>query len=356
MRAVVDVHAHLYPPQFGRSEIDAWADASAAAVRAWHAEGGRAGSGGGMPAHAVLSVPESVDDCEAIAAEAARLRERIAAVHGLPPAACGFLPCVGVHPVQPVHAAEADSGSGDVPATPGAMTNRTRCPTLADVDAIRPLLERLHADGQLAAVGECGLDFSPHVLKSARAEWPSAVSDADADTPRAVSDDEIKEAQRAVFARHIELASALGLPLNVHSRNAGHHAVTMLLASQARGVLHAFDGRASHALRAIQASSGALKLSVPACVVRSSVMQDWVRQVPLDALLIETDAPALPSVKGERNSVASYSEVVAYIARAKNVAPDVVEQITSESAGRMFPAVRAWLDACASIDPLSSGR
>ena len=57
-----------------------------------------------------------------------------------------------------------------------------------------------------------------------------------------------------------------------------------------RAVLHAFDGKAHYAQAAAAAG---YYLSVPPCARRSPLMQKWIKRVPLDRLLLETDAPAL---------------------------------------------------------------
>ncbi len=58
----------------------------------------------------------------------------------------------------------------------------------------------------------------------------------------------VKRIQQQVFAKQIELANRFSLPLNVHSRSAGHHAIRMLVEHGAeRAVLHAFDGRPHYA-------------------------------------------------------------------------------------------------------------
>jgi TatD DNase family protein len=63
---------------------------------------------------------------------------------------------------------------------------------------------RQHA-AELVAVGEVGLDFSPHVVGKVHRE----------------EEQRLREVQREVFKQQILLANALGLPVNVHSRSAG---------------------------------------------------------------------------------------------------------------------------------------
>lgn len=87
------------------------------------------------------------------------------------------------------------------------------------------------------AVGEVGLDFSPHVLKpkhqspdssSCLQQHPAAAQPETAGATHeatVLSEEELKEVQRGVFQQQILLANDLGLPVNVHSRSAGHHAV-----------------------------------------------------------------------------------------------------------------------------------
>ncbi|CAM9277826.1 unnamed protein product [Phaeothamnion confervicola] len=106
---------------------------------------------------------------------------------------------------------------------------------LEDIGQMLELMDR-HRD-RLVCIGEVGLDYSPRVL---------------GDDPAAA--ERVKDVQRAVLKLQAEKARALGgLPLNVHSRSAGHHTVSLLqeLGVEA-AVLHAFDGRAVHAERGAQ--------------------------------------------------------------------------------------------------------
>jgi TatD DNase family protein len=131
------------------------------------------------------------------------------------------------------------------------------------------------------------------------------------------------------------LSNELDLALNVHSRSAGHYTVDLLLAAGARRVLmHAFDGKASHAVRA--AESGFL-FSVPPSVVRSEQKQKLVRRLPLGSLCLESDSPVLGPEREARNEPANLTFARDFIARAHGVSPERVDETTSTSARRLFP-------------------
>ena len=86
-----------------------------------------------------------------------------------------------------------------------------------------------------------------------------------------VKGEEDREVQRDIFGQFADLARELDLPLNVHSRSAGRHAVSLLLERGARRVqLHAFDGKLSSALPAVEAG---YFFSVPPSVVRSRLSE-----------------------------------------------------------------------------------
>jgi Tat protein secretion system quality control protein TatD with DNase activity len=64
--------------------------------------------------------------------------------------------------------------------------------------------------------------------------------------------DALRARQREFFQRQARLAAELDLPVNVHSRSAGHHAIAALVEAGARRVLmHAFDGRAGAELKGV---------------------------------------------------------------------------------------------------------
>lgn len=189
-------------------------------------------------------------------------------------------------------------------------------------------LLRAHA-GAVAAVGEVGLDFTPRVL--------AAAPDADVGKAR----------QRAALSGALRLATEAGLPLSVHSRSAGRHALALLseLHPERRddnppAVMHAFDGRPIHAERALAGRPYSLYFSVPPCVARSEQLVRLVKRVPLERLLLESDAPALPTVAGERNEPAEIVRALQIIAAVKGSNVDFVRHVMMQNSLNVFPTLR----------------
>jgi TatD DNase family protein len=121
---------------------------------------------------------------------------------------------------------------------------------------------------RLVSIGECGLDYSPHVL----GERPStSKGQAQANSLPCIGQvhkgkTELKEYQKKIFMEHVQLSKELDLPLNVHSRNAGHYTIDALVEGGCqRAVLHAFDGKEQYVRRGIEAG---FHFSVPPSVVR----------------------------------------------------------------------------------------
>ena len=167
---------------------------------------------------------------------------------------------------------------------------------------------------RLWAIGEVGLDF-----------W-------------IVKDRDDRTLQREIFARFIRLSLDLDLPLNVHSRSAGRHAIDMLVDGGARRVqLHAFDGKFSTARAAVDAG---YYFSVPPSTVRSRQKQKLVSHLPLECLLVETDSPVLGPEAKIRNEPANLSIAVGAIAAVKGIdAADVtaaVAENTRNLYGRIY--------------------
>ena len=185
-------------------------------------------------------------------------------------------------------------------------------PTSLDRDAAQAVIAfmKQHAD-RLVAVGEVGLDR--WIVKAAE-DW---------------------RIQEAILAEFVTLANELDVPLSIHSRSAGRHAIALLKACGARRVvLHAFDGKAGSALEGIDAGYA---FSIPPSVTRSPQKQKLVRLLPLDSLLLETDSPVLGPIPTERNEPANVAIACRAVAALKGVSPETVARVTTENARRIFP-------------------
>lgn len=213
---------------------------------------------------------------------------------------------------------------------------------LKSLSTVLNLIRENHT--KLACVGEIGLDFSPHILGH---------DDAEA----------VKALQRECMRQQVELAYELDLPVNVHSRGAGHHALSLLRETvsassvadtlktterassqtrarmyegRVRAVMHAWDGKAKYAAAAAADSQQSIYFSVPPCASRSPVMIKWIERLPLESLLLETDCPALAAVKGEVNVPRNLQLSLQVIGARKGVGLDIVREITRKNAEELF--------------------
>lgn len=143
-----------------------------------------------------------------------------------------------------------------------------------------------------------------------------------------------RELQREIFTRFVRLSLELDLPLNIHSRSAGRHVVSLLLEEGAQRVqLHAFDGKPASALPAVEAG---YFFSIPPSVVRSRQKQKLVRRLPLSCLLLETDSPVLSAVPGERNEPAQVRISLQAIAELKQLPEQQVAEAVTQNTHRLL--------------------
>ena len=144
-----------------------------------------------------------------------------------------------------------------------------------------------------------------------------------------------------VFRTHIAAARESGLPLVIHARDADDDMAAILREETARGafkaVLHCFSSGAALARTGLDLD---LFVSFSGIVTfkGSTDLRDIARDVPLDRMLVETDAPFLAPVphRGKRNEPAFVVETARILAELKGLDPQSFAEATSRNVERLF--------------------
>lgn len=184
-------------------------------------------------------------------------------------------------------------------------------------------------------------------------ETPAALR-ALADHPKVVAIGEIgldyywervsHEQQARVFQAQLDLAATLGLPVIIHDRDAHADIMATLRAwvsergsGVARGVLHFFSGDREMAEEAL-ALGFYLGVDGPITFKKAGEMQSLVKSLPLERLLVETDAPFLAPhpYRGKRNEPAYVVEVARKIAELQERPLSEVAAQTTRNAQALF--------------------
>ena len=148
--------------------------------------------------------------------------------------------------------------------------------------------------------------------------------------------EEQKEALRVQF----ELAAAWNLPVNIHLRDATEDFFQVLDECRhlgLRGNLHAFSG-SIETFRRIQ-KYGDWSVGIGGVITfKKASLPETVRQIPLDRILLETDAPymAPTPLRGTRNESANIPIIAAKIAEVKGTDMETVAAVTTENAEKLF--------------------
>lgn len=164
-----------------------------------------------------------------------------------------------------------------------------------------------------------------------REERPAAVGEIGLDHHH-VSDEDVRDKQRQVFREMLELAEDIGKPVVVHSRDAEEEAVEIISEYDLPGVmLHCFNGSPDLAEEAVEKG---FKIGVTTQVLYSNRVQDIVKALDVEDLLLETDSPFL--YRGERNEPVNVVESAEKIAEIKGLKKEEVVEATTENAARLF--------------------
>lgn len=153
------------------------------------------------------------------------------------------------------------------------------------------------------------------------------------------------EAQAEGFRAHIAAARETGLPLEIHTRDADADTLAILRDEHAKGafpfVLHCFTGGRELALGAV-ALGGHVSFSGVVSFKKSEALRDIARELPLDRLLVETDAPFLAPepFRGKANEPAYVVHTARALAEARGIAFDELATATTDNFFRLFTKAR----------------
>ncbi|BFI95746.1 MAG: TatD family hydrolase [Rhodanobacter sp.] len=189
---------------------------------------------------------------------------------------------------------------------------------------LHPVYLRQHAPGDVAAlsawcetnhavaIGEIGLDFFAAGLDQAL--------------------------QRNYFERQLALAREIGLPVIVHARQALEEVILVLRRHPGvRGVVHSFSGSEEQARRLWQLGF-LLGIGGPVTYERAQRLRRIVASMPIEFLLLESDAPDQPDAnhRGQRNEPACVAEVLRCVAALRGEAERDLAAVTAANTRRLF--------------------
>jgi TatD DNase family protein len=185
------------------------------------------------------------------------------------------------------------------------------------LDDARQVLEQSMAAHDVVAVGEIGLDY--HYDFAAR------------------------DVQRDVFALQVEVATTAGKPVVIHARESIDDTVAILSQGNGvRGVMHCFTGTIDDARRSLDLGFY-ISLSGIVTFPRSTGLRDVAAFVPLDRLLVETDAPFLAPVphRGRRNEPAWVVETLRTLAGLRSLTVEALASQLALNTAALIPELAA---------------
>ncbi|NJN47641.1 MAG: TatD family hydrolase [Candidatus Competibacteraceae bacterium] len=207
---------------------------------------------------------------------------------------------------------------------PKLKTVTARYPSLYAAYGLHPMLLAEHRPDHLqqladwlehenpVAVGECGLDYfvpelDPHM-------------------------------QLDYFTAQLKLARDYALPVIIHARRAVDEVIKAIRRYPGlRGTVHSFSGSEQQARRLLDLGF-LLSFGGPLSYPRANRLRTLIRALPLEALLLETDAPDQPGLlhRGERNEPAFITETLTVMAQLRDQDPAEIAKATATNAARLF--------------------
>lgn len=181
-------------------------------------------------------------------------------------------------------------------------------------NAVEAKLQELLTRPKVVALGEIGLDYY----------WM----------------EDPKEVQARVFRRQIAIAKEMNLPISIHTRDAIEDTYQILKEEDIRdigGIMHSFSGDPEWMKRFLDLGMH-ISLSGVVTFKKALEVQEVAKEVPLERLLVETDAPYLAPVpyRGKRNEPGYTRYVVEKIAELRNLPVTEIAAQTTNNAHRLF--------------------
>lgn len=175
-------------------------------------------------------------------------------------------------------------------------------------------IESLASHPKVVALGEMGLDY----------HW----------------DKSSKDVQESVFRKQIQLAKKVNMPIIIHNREATEDIIKILqdeAAEEVGGIMHCYNDSADF-IQTFLDMNFYISLGGPVTFKNATMPKEVAVQVPLDRLLVETDAPFLaphPN-RGKRNEPAYVKLVAEKIAELREIRFDELSKTTTENAFTLF--------------------
>ena len=218
---------------------------------------------------------------------------------------------IGLHPVHlfPTHIDEEET----------SFDSRQEC---FDYEAYKKLAQ----NKKVVAVGECGLELF-HL-------------------PKGFSQEEVLTKQTETFLEQYRLAQEMNLALVIHVRDAHPQIIALLktLPTPIRGVIHCYTGNWEYAQEYLKLGfylgfTGPVTFPAKKTNPQPQIdLLEVVKNVPLDRVVVETDAPYLApqAYRGERCEPWMVFEVAKKIAEIKNIGLEEIDKITTDNAKKLF--------------------
>ncbi len=178
--------------------------------------------------------------------------------------------------------------------------------------------KKLAKDSKVVAIGECGLDYFR--IKN--------------------NESEIKNLQKEIFIKHIQLAREINKPLMIHCRDAFDDLIDILdakykLLNTVPGVIHFFTGAFDDAKKLLEMG---FYFTFGGLITYNRSFDEIIKYIPLERILSETDAPyvAPEPYRGKRNEPNYIIETVKKMAEIKNLSFEEVCKIIYKNSKKVF--------------------